>query len=151
MDYEPYLKDGSKKDWPLRYGRIMIMTDQDHDGFHIKGLVMNLFHTLWPSLLHGDFICSMVTPIVKATLRGKGKSTDTVREFYSLSSYEAWRQAEDRKKFSIKYYKGLGTSNAKEAKEYFKSLKVLTYHDEPKPREKEMDAMDPFVLAFDKK
>ena len=29
----------------LRYGRVMIMTDQDHDGFHIKGLLVNLFHT----------------------------------------------------------------------------------------------------------
>ena len=34
----------------LRYGRIMIMTDQDYDGFHIKGLLINLFHSKWHSL-----------------------------------------------------------------------------------------------------
>ena len=34
----------------LRYGRICILTDQDEDGSHIKGLVFNLFETLWPSL-----------------------------------------------------------------------------------------------------
>jgi DNA topoisomerase-2 len=36
-------KDASE----LRYGRVMIMADQDHDGSHIKGLLMNLFHAEW--------------------------------------------------------------------------------------------------------
>ena len=31
----------------LRYGRIMIFVDQDVDGIHIKGLVINIFHTLF--------------------------------------------------------------------------------------------------------
>ena len=35
----------------LRYGRVMIMTDQDHDGSHIKGLLINFIHHFWPSLL----------------------------------------------------------------------------------------------------
>ena len=35
----------------LRYGSIMIMADQDHDGSHIKGLIINLVHHFWPSLL----------------------------------------------------------------------------------------------------
>jgi DNA topoisomerase-2 len=29
----------------------MIMTDQDVDGHHIKGLILNLFDKFWPSLL----------------------------------------------------------------------------------------------------
>ena len=53
----------------LRYGQIMIMTDQDHDGSHIKGLVMLIFETLWPSLLKLNFIKSMITPIVKVSLK----------------------------------------------------------------------------------
>ena len=35
----------------LRYGYVMIMTDQDHDGSHIKGLLLNFFEHFWPSLL----------------------------------------------------------------------------------------------------
>merc|ERR1712080_419970 len=68
----------------LRYGQIMIMTDQDHDGSHIKGLVMNLFHTLWPSLLPLGFITSMITPIVKVS---KGKKSIS---FYNLTDYDKW-------------------------------------------------------------
>ena len=35
----------------LRYGSIMIMTDQDTDGSHIKGLILNFIHSFWPSLV----------------------------------------------------------------------------------------------------
>lgn len=53
----------------LRYGHVMIMADQDHDGSHIKGLVINFLHALWPSLLKldSDFVQQFITPIVKAT------------------------------------------------------------------------------------
>lgn len=50
----------------LRYGHLMIMTDQDHDGSHIKGLVINFLHHFWPDLLKvPDFLCEFITPIVK--------------------------------------------------------------------------------------
>ena len=68
----------------LRYGKVMIMTDQDHDGSHIKGLMINLFDSMWPQLLDIGFITSMVTPIVKAF---KGKSE---KVFYTLQDYDKW-------------------------------------------------------------
>ena len=43
-----------------RYGGIIILTDQDSDGSHIKGLVMNLFHTFWPELLKLGFVKSII-------------------------------------------------------------------------------------------
>jgi DNA topoisomerase II len=50
----------------LRYGHIMIMTDQDHDGSHIKGLIINLLDHFWPSLLRiPGFLLEFITPIVK--------------------------------------------------------------------------------------
>lgn len=52
----------------LRYGSIMIMTDQDHDGSHIKGLLINFIHHFWPSLLKiPGFLKEFVTPIIKVT------------------------------------------------------------------------------------
>eukprot|EP00439_Symbiodinium_sp_Y106_P014864 s1680_g2.t1 len=53
----------------LRYGSIMIMTDQDHDGSHIKGLIINFIQHWFPSLLRlPGFLKEFVTPIVKVGL-----------------------------------------------------------------------------------
>lgn len=109
----------------LRYGHIMIMTDQDHDGSHIKGLIINFLHHYWPSLLKvPNFLQVFITPIVKCT-RGS-----TCHTFYTTPEYEQWCAANDPKRWKIKYYKGLGTSSAKEAKEYFSNLQKNRLHFE---------------------
>ena len=36
--------------FPLRYGKVMLMTDQDHDGSHIKGLFINMVREPFPRL-----------------------------------------------------------------------------------------------------
>lgn len=39
---------------------------QDHDGSHIKGLLINFIHSFWPSLLKvPSFLIEFITPIVK--------------------------------------------------------------------------------------
>jgi DNA topoisomerase II len=108
----------------LRYGRIMVMTDQDYDGFHIKGLIFNLFHSLWPSLIRQPhFLCSMLTPIVKV------RKASQMHSFYNIADFKAWSEANNGGHgWDVKYYKGLGTSTDKEAKEYFRELKMLNYN-----------------------
>lgn len=124
----------------LRYGKIMIMTDQDVDGSHIKGLLFNMFNTLWPSLIKIDgFLSSMLTPIIKA------KKKNEIIEFYNLTDYDNWKKNNNVNKWEIKYYKGLGTSTDKEAKQYFKNIKNVDYiYDEKESKEK-------IDLAFNKK
>ena len=121
QSFHEYTVDELNSNWPLRYGKILIMTDQDHDGSHIKGLIINVFDHLWPQLLNNHFISSMLTPIIKAT---KGKRSNS---FYTIQEYEVWKKTVNKKGWKIKYYKGLGTSTTKEAKEYFKDLKIVNY------------------------
>ena len=52
----------------LRYGHLMIMADQDQDGSHIKGLVINFIHTNWPHLLKRNFVEEFITPLVKVRI-----------------------------------------------------------------------------------
>ena len=116
----------------------MIMTDQDHDGSHIKGLVMNVFHHMWPSLLELGYITSMITPIVKVSFKKQIKS------FYTLKEYQDWlEETKNSKSWKTKYYKGLGTSNASEAREYFSNMKLNNYIYTP-------DTNDKMSLAFSK-
>lgn len=101
----------------LRYGSLMIMTDQDMDGSHIKGLLINFIHFFWPDLIKMQgFLKEFITPIVKVT---KGNE---VISFYTIPEYETWVHAEPRRGWTTKYYKGLGTSTNKEAQEYFSNL-----------------------------
>ena len=109
----------------LRYGKIMYMTDQDLDGSHIKGLCINLFHSEWASLIKiPGFLSFMNTPILRAK-----KGTQTLL-FYNDGEYETWKQSlgqNGTNGWTIKYFKGLGTSTSAEFKEYFANKKIVDF------------------------
>ncbi|PWA01549.1 hypothetical protein BB558_002380 [Smittium angustum] len=103
----------------LRYGHLMIMADQDVDGSHIKGLIINFMDSYFPSLMKiPGFLLDFMTPVVKATKKQKSIS------FYSEPEFAEWQRSVPNggKDWTIKYYKGLGTSTAQEAREYFSNL-----------------------------
>ena len=128
----------------LRYGSILIMTDQDVDGSHIKGLIINFIHTFWPSLIKlNGFVRQFITPILKAS---KGKE---VISFYTIPEYKKWVEEKGKKikGWKIKYYKGLGTSSNKEAQEYFANIQRHRIDFEYQS-EKDDESID---MAFNKK
>ena len=131
----------------LRYGSVVFMTDQDLDGIHIKGLGINLFSSQWPNLFKLDrFIGYMNTPILKAK---KGKKE---KNFYNESEYKKWRAANnDGKGWAIKYYKGLGTSTAKEFREYFAKMKIIYYNYNEENSDESIDKVFNKKRADDRK
>jgi DNA topoisomerase-2 len=109
----------------LRYGKIMVMTDQDLDGSHIKGLCINMFHSEWASLVKiPGFISFMNTPILRAK-----KGSETLL-FYNDGEYNSWKDslgAAGLRGWTIKYFKGLGTSTSAEFKGYFAHKKIVDF------------------------
>ena len=129
-----YNNETAKK---LNYGGILILTDQDLDGYHISGLIINFIHTFWRELLQVDgFIKTLQTPILKAFKKGS-KQKPII--FYHQSDYNKWiKEVNNPEQYEIKYYKGLGTSTKDEAMECFEDFenKVLTYKWETQTLEK---------------
>ncbi|KAG8811088.1 DNA topoisomerase 2 [Serendipita sp. 399] len=127
----------------LRYGRLMIMADQDHDGSHIKGLLINFFDHFYPSLLKlPEFLVEFVTPIVRVK---HGKS---FRNFFTIPEYQQWAETNARVPgWKAKYYKGLGTSDDKDAMAYFSDMPT---HMIPFARLRENDRVL-IDMAFSKK
>lgn len=108
----------------LNYGTLLILTDADKDGIHIKGLVLNFFHELFPSLIKKDgFIISMETPIVKVI----DKKTEIT--FYDEITFENYRKDHQIKNF--KYYKGLGTIAPSDVPLFF-GKKMIKYNFDDK-------------------
>jgi DNA topoisomerase-2 len=105
----------------LRYGRIMCLTDADVDGIHIEGLILNMFHYLFPTLLHRkeSFIVSMKTPIVRVP-RSSGDLL-----FYDERKFKEF-VAKQTKKVVCRYFKGLGTTKFEDVADTF-GVKMIEY------------------------
>jgi DNA topoisomerase-2 len=110
----------------LSYGRVIILTDSDVDGYHICGLLLNFFHKLFPSLIERNpsFITCMRTPIVRIY------SGKTEHQFYTLEEFKKYTTQHPNYKGDVKYFKGLGTNSNKEIETAFGKKMIEFVNDE---------------------
>jgi len=119
----------------LRYGSLIILTDQDRDGAHIRMLIINFFRHKFPSLLMSttdgrlpSFVKIMETPYLRV------KDGRDIVPFFYEKEYNDWMNSADlseqdkmrRSKCDLKVFKGLGSSSDMELMEAFNIGKVMT-------------------------
>jgi DNA topoisomerase-2 len=141
-----YMKDENYKD--LRYGGgVLLMTDADDDGIHIRGLLLNFFWKMFPSLMQRNYVGTSVipnsftsnmrslsTPVVKVNVKTTKGVTEKV--FYTNQDFRNWyANTENAKSIvstkkhpGIKYFKGLGSADAKEAADFFSKQITMAYY-----------------------
>ncbi|XP_037032881.1 DNA topoisomerase 2-like [Bradysia coprophila] len=126
----------------LRYGKLMMLTDQNEGGTHFKGLIISFIYSNWPALLHTTppFLEEIITPVVKVT-RGLNKLS-----FYSMAEFEQWKKTViNIDAYTVRHYRGLGTNNWNEIKEYFSNMdfhRVKFEYGGPEDDENLMKAFD---------
>ena len=114
----------------LRYGKVRLLTDQDDDGFHIRGLLLYFFYVMYPTLLDINYVDSFSTAVVKVNA-GKGAKKEVLR-FYSNPEWKKWWETvgSEKKTSRPEYYKGLGSIDLLDIPYYFRKPKIVEYYNE---------------------
>ena len=89
----------------IRFGKLVILSDQDLDGFHISALLISFLAKFWPELFDLGMVYGMSTPLYIA------KTKNGEHEFFTEEEYTTW--AKNAPKHTADYFKGLGGFDTK--------------------------------------
>lgn len=92
----------------LRYGKIIIMTDADVDGAHIRTLLLTFFYRYLVDLIHNGNIYIAQPPLYKITA---GKKITYAYSDKEMKDITTALEGEEKRKFTLQRYKGLGEMN----------------------------------------
>ena len=95
----------------IRYGKIIIMSDADVDGSHIKNLFYTFIWNFCPELIKDGYIYAGVPPLYKITMNKK---------YYYLkddAALEEWRKTHTGRSYTVNRFKGLGELNVEETED----------------------------------
>lgn len=95
----------------LRYGKIIIMSDADVDGAHIKNLFYTFIWNFCPQLIEDGYVYAGVPPLYKVTIGKKYKYIKNDEEL------EKFRIENEGKKYIVNRMKGLGEMDVDETEE----------------------------------
>lgn len=95
----------------LRYGKLIIMSDADVDGAHIKNLFYTFIWNFCPDLIKDGYVYAGVPPLYKITI---GKEYKYLKNDEAL---EEFRKKNEGKKYIVNRLKGLGEMSVDETEE----------------------------------
>ena len=95
----------------IRYGKIIIMSDADVDGAHIKNLFYTFIWNFCPQLIEDGFVYAGVPPLYKITTN---KGYKYIKNDEALEEY---RKANSGKSYKVNRMKGLGEMDVEETEE----------------------------------
>ena len=95
----------------IRYGKIIIMSDADVDGAHIKNLFYTFIWNFCPQLIEDGFVYAGVPPLYKVTMN-KG-----YKYIKNDAALEEFRKSNSGKSYKINRMKGLGEMDVDETEE----------------------------------
>jgi DNA gyrase subunit B len=120
----------------LRYHKVILLTDADVDGAHIRTLLLTFFYRCMPQLIFGGYLYIALPPLYGVHVPGR-KAVKYLLDERQLEEFRLTLSPEQNKGSRVTRYKGLGEMNAQDLWQTtmnpeFRTMKQVTIADAAK-------------------